>query len=134
MFLGRGKGFGFNLQFGFNNYSEEMIGDLEYAYACETLLFPYVRDFRPEAIIISCGFDSALGDTLGGLGLSPMGFAWMTHGLAKICPHLISVLEGGYNLEALAKCSEAVLRTLFIRGDDEENFSKLLVKLQKPGG
>ncbi len=42
-----------------------------------------------------------------------MGFAWMTYGLMKICPKIISLLEGGYNLKALANSSEAVLTTLF---------------------
>lgn len=131
-YLGRGKGFGYNIQFGYNNYSEEMIGDLDYAYACEMYLFPLIKNFAPEAIIISCGFDSALGDSLGGIGLTPTGYAWMTHGLTKICPHIISLLEGGYDLDSLAKCSEGVLRSMFIHGEDDVGFSKLLKFLKSP--
>ena len=72
---------------------------------CETFLFPTIRAFAPDVILISCGFDSALNDPLGGIGLTPIGYAWMTHGLVKICPKVISVLEGGYEQESLAKCS-----------------------------
>jgi len=55
-----------------------MIGDLDYVYACESFLFPLIREFGPECILISCGFDSALGDEVGGVGLTPIGYAWMT--------------------------------------------------------
>ena len=47
----------------------------------------------------------------------------MTHGLMKLAPNLIVLLEGGYDLDALAYSSEAVLRSLKINGDDEERFS-----------
>lgn len=127
--LGKGKGFGFNIHFGFDNFTEFLIGDLDYIYACESLLFPIIRDFAPEAIIISCGFDSALGDPLGQVGVTPLGYAWMTHGLVKICPKVISILEGGYDLEALAKSSQAVLEALFIDPEDDKGFSKLIQKL-----
>lgn len=79
--------------------------------------------------MISSGFDSALDDPIGHIALTPIGYAWMTHGLLQICPKVLVFLEGGYNLENLANCSEAVLKSLFIKGEDEENFSKLLKEL-----
>ena len=126
MLFGKGKGYGFNWNFGYDNFSEFMIGDLDYIYACETFLFPKIKEFEPEVILISCGFDSALGDPLGGVGLTPVGYAWMTHGLVKLCPKIISILEGGYELDSLAKCSMAVLETLFLKGEDDEGFSRML--------
>lgn len=60
---------------------------------------------------------------MGGIGVTPVGYAWMTHGLMKLAPNLIVLLEGGYDLDALAYSSEAVLRSLKINGDDEERFS-----------
>ena len=45
--LGRGKGFGFNIHYGYNNFTEETVGDLDYAFACETLLFPKIKYFNP---------------------------------------------------------------------------------------
>jgi len=57
------------------------IGDNEYIYACESLLFPIIRQFNPDLIMISAGFDAAFGDmgtSIGGINVSPIGFAWMT--------------------------------------------------------
>lgn len=48
-----------------------------------------------------------------------MGYAWMTYGLAQICPRIISLLEGGYDLDNLAFCSEAVIRSLFVNNKVE---------------
>ncbi len=59
--------------------------------------------------------------------MTPLGFAWMTYGLMKICPKIISLLEGGYNLKALAVSSEAVVETLF--KNDETEFNQYIQKL-----
>lgn len=84
--IGENKGLGFNIQFPFNLSKDEIseIGDLDYIYACEAFFFPIIRKFAPDLIIVSAGFDSAKGDPLGGVNISPAGFAWMTHGLMKI--------------------------------------------------
>ncbi len=47
------------------NNSQSDLGNLEYLYACESLLFPIARKFKPDLILISCGFDSAIHDQLG---------------------------------------------------------------------
>jgi histone deacetylase 6 len=44
-----------------------MIGDKDYILACEQFFFPIIREFGPDMIIISAGFDSAKGDPLGGI-------------------------------------------------------------------
>ena len=85
---------------------------------CETFFFPIIREFEPDLIIISAGFDSAKGDPLGGIGLSPIAYAWMTQGLRNIQPCLSVVLEGGYSLEALEVSSEAVFKTLKLHPKD----------------
>lgn len=54
------------------------IGDNDYIYVCDTLLFPIIRKFDPDMIIISAGFDSAKGDPLGGISVSPIGYALIT--------------------------------------------------------
>lgn len=114
--IGEGAGRGFNIQFPFNVQSnqKEMIGDKDYIFACEQVFFPVIREFKPELIIISAGFDSALGDPLGGIGVTPAGYAYMTHGLRLIQPKMAVVLEGGYDLNALRRSSEAVIKTLQI--------------------
>ena len=71
-----------------------------------------MKAFEPDLIIISAGFDSALGDPLGGVGVTPAGYAYMTYGMKKICSKSVAVLEGGYDLKALEISTEAVVRTL----------------------
>lgn len=80
-------------------------------------------------MIISAGFDSALGDTLGGVGVTPVGFAYMTWVLKQICKRTLVVLEGGYDLEALEVSSEATVKTLQINSEDTEAFDKYLQDL-----
>jgi histone deacetylase 6 len=41
-------------------------------------LFPIIESFKPDIILISAGFDSALGDPLGDIGVTPIGYAYMT--------------------------------------------------------
>ncbi|CDW73889.1 histone deacetylase family protein [Stylonychia lemnae] len=126
--IGEEKGKGFNIHFAFSAYSNKNISDMEYIYACTDLLFPIIKEFGPEAILISCGFDSAKGDPLGGIGVTPLGYSWMTYGLMKICPDIVVLLEGGYNLDALALSSEAVISTLRIDPNDQESFDKYIEK------
>ncbi|CDW84780.1 histone deacetylase family protein [Stylonychia lemnae] len=110
--IGKDQGKGFNINFGFSASYTTQVGDEDYIYACSDLLFPIIQEYNPEAILISCGFDSAKGDPLGGINVTPIGYSWMTFGLMKICPNIVVVLEGGYNLKALAHCSESVIETL----------------------
>jgi len=83
MRIGKGKGKGHTILFpvntdGTRGEADKMISDTDYIYACETIFFPIIREFEPDLIIVSAGFDSALGDKLGGLGVTPMGYAWIT--------------------------------------------------------
>jgi histone deacetylase 6 len=65
--VGEGKGRGYNVHFPFNveKSMKTTIGDLDYIYACETIFFPIIKEFNPDLLIISAGFDSAHGDPLG---------------------------------------------------------------------
>jgi len=82
-------------------------------------------------MIISAGFDSAAGDPLGGLGVTPVGYSYMTEGLRSLSKNTIVVLEGGYSLKAISDSAEAVIRTLKIEKDDQENLEKLLAELSE---
>lgn len=80
-------------------------------------LVPAARQFEPDFILIAAGFDSHRDDPLGGLAYTAAGYAEMTKIVKKIAAEkchgrLVSVLEGGYNFEALAESTEAHLRTL----------------------
>ncbi len=78
---------------------------------------PRLEAHRPEMIFISAGFDAHREDDLGQLGLVEQDYAWITEQLKALARRhaqgrIVSVLEGGYNLSALARSVEAHLRVL----------------------
>ena len=75
-------------------------------------LLPALDDFRPQLLLVSAGFDAHLSDPLADLMLEAEDFAWITTELRTIAirhggGRLVSMLEGGYNLDALAECAVA---------------------------
>lgn len=87
-------------------------GDRGYAQVFAEVIAPALRRFRPQLILVSAGFDAHWTDPLGPMVLSVSGFAGLNQallGLAdELCDgRLVMVLEGGYNLDALAECSVA---------------------------
>jgi acetoin utilization deacetylase AcuC-like enzyme len=91
-------------------------GDLFRAGMTEEVL-PALAAFKPDFILISAGFDAHKDDPLADLRLTENDFAWATGELLKsaqtLCGgRLVSVLEGGYNLQALADCVVAHVQTL----------------------
>ncbi|MCX6906818.1 MAG: histone deacetylase [Verrucomicrobia bacterium] len=110
---GEGKGVGFTL----NVPLRAGCGDADYKKAFEEKLKPAATAFKPDFVLISAGFDAAQGDLLGRMNVTPEGYAELTRivkGIAeRYCGgRLVSTLEGGYNLEALAASVEAHLRVL----------------------
>ncbi|MBN1350565.1 histone deacetylase [candidate division KSB1 bacterium] len=92
-------------------------GDAEMLHAFETQLTPAVREFEPEFMLISAGFDAYESDPLSDMCITLEGFERMTQIVkdlaAEYCNgRLISVLEGGYDTRALAKCVEKHLLVL----------------------
>jgi acetoin utilization deacetylase AcuC-like enzyme len=89
------------------------MGDAEHLAAFDRVLLPIARLFRPDLVLVSAGFDAAAGDPLGGMRVSPAGFAHMTSRLLTLAGgRVVLALEGGYNLEAIAACAAACLRVL----------------------
>ena len=85
--------------------------------AYESNIFPAIEAFSPEFIIVSAGFDGHEADPLSHFPLKDGDFAKLTDQIlalaAKLCgKRLISTLEGGYNLEALASASAAHVHSL----------------------
>ncbi len=85
--------------------------------AMEALLLPRVKLFRPDLIVISAGFDAHRLDPLGGLNLVEEDFAWATEQLMEVAGRhargrIVSVLEGGYHLEGLARSVAAHVAAL----------------------
>ena len=100
-------------------------GDMEYARIVNELVLPVARTYKPELILISCGFDIYDGDPLGGMRVTSAGFAWMTRQMLSVAEEvcngkLLVTLEGGYNLTAMRDGSLAVLAELC-----QENKEKL---------
>ena len=80
-------------------------------------LLPALRDFKPEFILISAGFDAHADDPLANLNLTDEDYAWITReimAIAEACceGRVVSTLEGGYDLEALARSVSAHIREL----------------------
>jgi acetoin utilization deacetylase AcuC-like enzyme len=78
---------------------------------------PRLEQFKPEMIFISAGFDAHREDDLGQLGLVEQDYAWITSRIKDIAKRhakgrIVSCLEGGYNLKALARSVEAHIRVL----------------------
>jgi acetoin utilization deacetylase AcuC-like enzyme len=73
---------------------------------------PALTAFAPDVILVSAGFDAHRDDPLGGLGLVDDTYAELTRDLGAISPRRVVVLEGGYDLGAIARSSVRVLQTL----------------------
>ncbi len=91
--------------------------DSDYELAFKDKILPKIDEFKPEAIIISAGFDAHKDDPLGQINLSAEFYAWMTERIMEKAEQysekrIISVLEGGYNLDMLPICIEKHLSTL----------------------
>ena len=80
-------------------------------------VFPKIRSFSPDLILLSAGFDAHIDDPLAELKWEVDDFAWITRevcNLARDCcsSRVVSILEGGYNLDALAACTKAHIENL----------------------
>jgi len=85
--------------------------------AMETVILPRLDAYEPELVIISAGFDAHARDPLGGLNLVEADFGWATRVLMDIADRhsggrVVSLLEGGYDLEGLARSVAAHVMTL----------------------
>jgi acetoin utilization deacetylase AcuC-like enzyme len=92
-------------------------GRTEIMDAFRTQLLPAAREFKPDLVILSAGFDSRIDDPLGQFRLTDQDFAELTNMLLDVADQhcagrLLSVLEGGYSLEGLALAGEAHVRAL----------------------
>ena len=85
--------------------------------AMEAAILPRVREFAPDLIIISAGFDAHYRDPLGNLQLREEDYAWATRAVMKIAAarcggRVVSLLEGGYDLQGLARSAAAHVQAL----------------------
>jgi acetoin utilization deacetylase AcuC-like enzyme len=88
-------------------------GSAAFRAAVEARTLPRVAAHAPDLVLISAGFDADARDPLGGLRLGPADFAWITERLVGLAGgRVASVLEGGYDLDALAEGVAAHLGAL----------------------
>jgi len=92
-------------------------GTAELREAWGTIIMPALNDFRPDFILISAGFDAHQMDPLAELNFTEEDYAWLTQEILDIaddCCHgrVVSGLEGGYNLKALATSAAVHVSTL----------------------
>ena len=83
----------------------------------ETVWLPRLEAYQPEMIFISAGFDAHRSDEMGQMGLVEEDYSWITQRIKTVAQRhakgrIVSCLEGGYNLEALALSVEAHIRVL----------------------
>jgi acetoin utilization deacetylase AcuC-like enzyme len=97
-------------------------GDEDYLYVFRELLLPIAREYAPELILVSAGFDTHRNDPLAGMGMSGAAYGRLTAVLQELagrcCPgRLAFTLEGGYDRTALSDGVAAVLTSLIRDGE-----------------
>ncbi|MCK9249814.1 MAG: histone deacetylase [Solirubrobacteraceae bacterium] len=106
---GAGEGHTVNLPVGAGSGDEAFVG------LVERVVLPIARDVRPDLLLVSAGYDAHVDDPLASCAVTDAGFAAMaaaTHRLAdELGAPLGMVLEGGYDVDALARSVAATLRT-----------------------
>jgi acetoin utilization deacetylase AcuC-like enzyme len=108
--VGRSSGLGFTV----NVPLEVGAVDDDYQLVFSRIVGPVLRQFEPDLIIVSAGFDAHERDPLGGMRLSTAAFGAMTQDLRVVAEEccrgrIVSVTEGGYDLQALAASLDGVI-------------------------
>lgn len=92
-------------------------GSEEFRDAVEEVVLPAIEKFKPEFLLLSAGFDAHRSDPLAALELETEDYTWITEQLCDLAEHMcggrvVSTLEGGYDLNALAESSAAHVMAL----------------------
>ena len=92
-------------------------GDGEFIAVVETLLKPIIHEYKPDMILVSAGFDTYSEDPLGGMNVTPEGYAGLTRSImdmAVSCCNgkVVFTLEGGYNIKGQCDSVKEVLKEL----------------------
>jgi acetoin utilization deacetylase AcuC-like enzyme len=114
--VGKGEGRGFTV----NLPLPAGMGDAEYARTYRAIVEPIGRTFDPELVLVSAGFDPHRDDPLGGMAVTPAGFAELVDVCLAVASgaargRVVAVLEGGYDLDGIATSAAAVVGRLLDR-------------------
>ncbi|KAL2935418.1 Histone deacetylase 5 [Bienertia sinuspersici] len=108
--IGEGLGEGYNINV---PWEHGRCGDPDYFAAWDHILIPVAKEFNPDMIIVSAGFDAAVRDPLGGCCISPYGYSVLLRKLMDFAQgKVLLALEGGYNLQSLANSAHACVQVL----------------------
>jgi acetoin utilization deacetylase AcuC-like enzyme len=108
---GRGEGEGYTI----NLPLRAGAGDDVYLRVFDEVIVPAVRGYEPQLVLVSAGFDAHAHDPLGGMRLTERGFAGLAQRVTSLADEvcdgrIVAVLEGGYDVDALARSVETVIR------------------------
>ena len=108
---GPGKGYTINIPIMMGH------GDLDYQKIFHFMLCPVTREYKPDLILVSLGFDLYHEDPLGKMNVTPEGYALMIHMLKNLAMEtcegrLLFVMEGGYSINGIRKCGLRVMQEL----------------------
>jgi acetoin utilization deacetylase AcuC-like enzyme len=111
--FGQGEGEGYTI----NVPLREGAGDAAFVKIFRKVLQPVALEFKPELVLLSAGFDTHFQDPLGGMRVTPEGFAAMARILLNIAEtccqgRFVAVLEGGYHVVGLTRSVKAVLEEM----------------------
>ncbi|XP_054998100.1 histone deacetylase 7 isoform X1 [Sorex araneus] len=113
--VGAGSGEGFNVNVAWAGGLDPPMGDPEYLAAFRVVVMPIAREFAPDLVLVSAGFDAAEGHPapLGGYHVSAKCFGYMTQQLMSLAGGaVVLALEGGHDLTAICDASEACVAAL----------------------
>lgn len=99
----------------------EGTGGVEMRAAWDGEILPWLREWEPELVLVSAGFDAHRADPLAGLHWETADFGWITERICDLADdvcagRVVSTLEGGYDLEALAESVALHVEVLMERG------------------
>ncbi|KAL3640533.1 hypothetical protein CASFOL_015501 [Castilleja foliolosa] len=107
---GEDQGAGYNINV---PWESGRCGDADYLAVWDQILIPVAKEFNPDMIIVSAGYDAAIGDPLGGCRVSPYGYSILLEKLMKFAGgKIVMALEGGYNLTSIANSAHACVEVL----------------------
>jgi acetoin utilization deacetylase AcuC-like enzyme len=128
--VGTGAGEGFTV----NVPLSAGYGDGEFITIFETLFKPVIHDYSPDMILVSAGFDTYSGDPLGGMNVTPEGYAGLTRSVMEMAASscngkVVFTLEGGYNIQGQRSSVKEVLKEL--SGITKTDMKSLMKKTDK---
>ncbi|KAM3411461.1 hypothetical protein ACQJBY_003241 [Aegilops geniculata] len=121
IFIGDETGRGYNINVPWEHAG---CGDADYVAAWDHVLLPVAEAFDPDIILLSAGFDAALGDDMGKCCITPNGYALLLTKLLGFAKgRIVMALEGGYNPESIANsvcaCAKVLLGDKFTLNSPE---------------